>query len=141
MPGLAWDQIQVSADREGDAVFGEVSEVVVLHFRMLVRFGNVGRNPVVLVRVEKSPAVVASDCAFSSRFWNWKTDFEPCRKPLGSRQRDEETMEVGAVSKLAVAGPDGISGPITWAGLVVLHVCVDAFVKETPPGRADRRER
>ena len=92
---LSRAQGQVSASTQSDPIRCLRSEVLVFVGDVFVRFGNVGRNPVVLVRVEKSPAVVASDCAFSSRFWNWKTDFEPCRKPLGSRQRDEETMEVG----------------------------------------------
>ena len=127
---LARDEVQVAACRECDSVFGEIAEVVIFHFRVLVGFGDVGRNPVVLVGVEEGPAVVASDGSFSVSFGNWKTDFKASRQSFCTSQRNKQAVEVGAVSELAVAGPDGISVAVTWSRLVVLHVRVDSLVEK-----------
>ena len=59
--GLAGDQDEVAARREGQAVFGDVAEEVVLLLGVFVGFGNVDGNPAVILDEEVRPTVVTAN--------------------------------------------------------------------------------
>ena len=65
---LLGNQRQVAALAEGDAVLGQVAEVVLLQLRVLVRLGDVDADPALIGRAELGPAVVAGNLAFAALF-------------------------------------------------------------------------
>src|SRR5260370_14994283 len=127
-PFLFGRQFQVAARGEGDAVFRQVAEIVVLHLRVLVRFGDVHGDPAFALWTEFRPAVIARDLAGTVLLRDREADLELCRNLLGPGQGDEEAVEVGAVAVTALARPHRIATAPALTFLAVAHVRVHHVV-------------
>src|SRR5262249_32187945 len=61
--GLSGQQLQISASAEFNPILGQIAEVIVGHFGILVGLGNINADPAAVGRTEFGPAVIAGNFA------------------------------------------------------------------------------
>ena len=90
-------------------------------------------NPAYVGYPELRPTMAITDIASGFVGWNRQAEHMVGRNATPAASADEHRVIIGAVARLAIAGPDGVapSGP---GGLIVVDHCVDEVVVDFSPG-------
>ena len=130
---LLWLQHKVSPGGKRDSISRYVSEIVLLHSRMLVGFGNIHRHPAFAVDMKPTPTVIAANEPRLNVRRNRKADFKSRVNSLRTRKRYEQTVKVSAVSESTVAHPFRITLPPAFSIFAVFHVVVHKIINRSRP--------
>src|SRR5579872_5563072 len=99
---------------------------------MLVGLRNVDGDPSEALDPKPRPTMVMGNRSRLLLRANGKAELMVGRNPLRAAQRDEHRMVVGAIARLAVAGPENVAA--TRAGsLPIVDHRVDQIIVESPP--------
>src|SRR6266446_2449414 len=131
LPVLLGNQIDIPPQTEGDTVFGEIAEVVIAHFRVLVGFGDIDGNPILAFGLELGPAMIAGHFAAAALFGQRETDLEFGWNLLSASKRNEHAVKIGAVSVAGITGPVRIAPTPAGPFLAITHVPIHHVVQDT----------
>ena len=120
--------MDVAAIGEEDAVDVVCAEEIIVLGGIFPSFGGIDGHPAYAIEIKFGPAVVAGDVALGFAFGERETHFEACRNAGGTHHADEKGMEVGAVTALGGASPDGVAAAPAFAGFIVAHGGDDVLV-------------
>src|SRR5207249_7905787 len=118
---------EVAAAGEQHAVARQVAEEVILQLGVFASLGDVDRNPAGAGRVELGPAMVSghglvAGVGFALAVREGEADVPARGDAGGSRECDEQRMEVGAISLADLEAVRDVAEPPSRYALVVLPV-------------------